>query len=72
MKRLVVIAMLVTLGSSIAGCSQTWPRCWWFRGDPCNVCPTYESMPAMIGPEYVTPAPAAEVLPGPVESESST
>ncbi|MFV1966525.1 MAG: hypothetical protein ACC628_13960 [Pirellulaceae bacterium] len=72
MKRLVVLAIFATVGLSLAGCSQTWPRWSWYRGDPCNVSPTYESMPAVMGQEYMAPTPSAEVLPGPVHSESST
>ena len=72
MKRLVLLAMLAALGLSVAGCSHNWLRQCWYRGDPCNVCPTYESTPAVMGQEYMTPGPAAEVLPGPVQSDPST
>jgi len=71
MKRLVVLTMFAILGMSLAGCCRAWPRWWMFRGDPCNVCPNYESMP-VVGQEYMAPGPSAEVLPGPVSSEPST
>ena len=72
MKRLVLLAILAITALPLAGCNRGWPRCWGYRGDPCNVCPSYESMPGVMGQEYITPGPAAEVLPGPVQSDPST
>ena len=73
MKRLFVLFIIAAFAVPFAGCCNGWPRLWSYRGDPCNVCPSYESMPAVSGGLVVPQGQGTEVLlPGPVSTESST
>jgi len=72
MKRLLVLIIIAAFAAPLAGCCDAWPRLWSYRGDPCNVYPSYESMPAVSGGLIAPPAQGTEVLPGPASMESST
>lgn len=72
MKRIMIL-MIVTMVASSIGCNSAWPRRWFFRGDACNNCATYETTPTFSGyqPGIVVPSnadvfgPNFPALPGP-------
>lgn len=72
MKRLHVLLVFAVFALPLPGCCNAWPRWWGYRGDPCNVYPTYESAPAVEGAWMVAPEQGTEVLPGPATAEPST
>jgi hypothetical protein len=72
MKRLAFLTITAVIALPLAGCSNTWPRCWGYRGDQCNVCTPYESAPVYGGEVYPVAPPTTQVLPGPAETQPST
>ena len=72
MKKTMIFTILAALAVSLAGCSSAWPRCWWYRGDACEVSPTYDYCPTGSGQMIVPQASMPEVLPGPANTEPTT
>jgi hypothetical protein len=65
MKKWMMLSIVAAVTVSLVGCQGAWPRCWWYQGDACDTCPTYQSYPAMtegwVAPSTIAP----EVMPGP-------
>jgi hypothetical protein len=82
MKRLVVLALAAVVVVPLAGCNNSWPRNFCFRGDPCNTCTPMEvapiytgemlQVPVPAGQQLQVPVPGVQQLPGPAETQPST
>ena len=70
-KYMMMMSIVAAVTVSLAGCNGVWPRCGWYRGDACEVCPTYESYPAVSEGWMVPSMTAPEVLPGPATTQPS-